>query len=290
MGRKVMERVYRARNGTTEITRFWVSDQARPRTGKKAASTPRKQEANRNQAIHVLGRLLNNNFEQGDLFLSPGYDAKAFRELRRRAYAGLKKSAKREEKRDAILAEAEKDGRNFIRRLREAGAKGLRYVLVPSDVNPDTGEEVQVHLHLVISGDQFQLVNKALTLQGRTLVELWGRAQSVEYEFLRGGSYNKLAAYLIRNTRDIKNRKRYTTSRNLERIVPEEYETTESPAEDFRIPAGASVEEWQRDPAVNRAMQYVRFMPREAQGYGKQEKPTKPRTKARKARGGQQHE
>ena len=278
-----MERVYRARNGVEERTRFWVSDQARPRTGRKA-STPRKQEANRHQAIHVLGRLLNNNFEQGDLFLSPGYDSRAFRELRRRAYAGLKKSAKPEEKRNAILAEAEKDGRNFIRRLREDGARDLRYVLVPSDVNPDTGDPVQVHLHIVVSGDQFQLVNKALTLQGRTLVELWGRSQSVEYEFLRGGSYNKLAAYLIRNTRDIKDRKRYTTSRNLERIVPEEYETTESPAEDFRIPAGATVEEWQRDPAINRAMQYVRYMPREAAGYGKQEKPTKPRTKARMAK------
>lgn len=283
MGRKCMERVYRARNGVEERTRFWVSDQARPRTGRKA-STPRKQEANRHQAIHVLGRLLNNNFEQGDLFLSPGYDGRAFRELRRRAYAGLKKSAKPEEKRNAILAEAEKDGRNFIRRLREAGARDLRYVLVPSDVNPDTGDPVQVHLHIVVSGDQFQLVHKALTLQGRTLVELWGRSQSVEYEFLRGGSYNKLAAYLIRNTRDIKDRKRYTTSRNLDRIVPEEYETTESPAEDFRIPAGATVEEWQRDPAVNRAMQYVRYVPREGAGYGNQEKPTKPRTKARMAK------
>lgn len=263
MGRKCMERIYRAANGVVEMTRFWVSDQATPRTGKKNASTPRKQEANKNQAIHVLGRILNHNFSQGDLFLSPGYDAAAFRELRRRAYASLPKYAKREAKRDAILAEAEKDGKLFLRRLREAGAKNLRYVLVASDLDGSTGEEVNAHLHIVISGDQFELKNKQLTLGGRTLPEIWGRAGSVEYEFLRGGSYGKLAAYLLRQTRAIPNRKKYSCSRNLARIEPEEYDVNLTPADDFTPPAGATVEEWQRDPATNRAMQYIRYVPEE---------------------------
>lgn len=250
-----MRRIYRARNGVVEETMFWVREDALPRTGKKRASTPRKQEANRNQAAHLLGRILNNNFSQGDLFLSPGYSTAAFRELRRRAYAGLPKNAKREEKRNAILAEAEKDGKLFLRRLREAGAKGLRYVLVPSDMDGRTGEEVRVHLHIVISGEQFALVKKQLTLNGRTLDEIW-RGGSVEYEFLRAGSYNALAGYLIRQTRMIPNRKKYSCSRNLERIEPVETEVALNPTDEIAAPKGAKLEERIAGPA----MQYVRYV------------------------------
>ena len=251
-----MERIYRAKNGVEEAVRFYVSEQAQPRTGKRNASTPRKQEQNKNQAAHMLGRILNNNFEQGDLFLSPGYSGKAFRELRKRAYDKLPKNAKKEEKRNAILAEAEKDGKLFLRRLREAGAKDLRYVLVAADMDGRTGKETQVHLHIVVSGDQFVLKNKQITLNGRTLTEIWGRAASVEYEFLRAGSYNALAAYLIRQCRTIPNRKKYSCSRNLERIEPEEYEVAVTPEDDIRVPKGAQIEERIGGPA----MQYVRYV------------------------------
>ena len=79
---KIMERIYRAKNGVVERTRFYVGDTAQPRTGKKNASTPRKQEANKNRAAHVLGRILNNNFSQGDLAIELTFDNKAFRALR----------------------------------------------------------------------------------------------------------------------------------------------------------------------------------------------------------------
>jgi hypothetical protein len=289
---KIMERIYRAKNGVVERTRFYVGENAQPRTGKKNASTPRKQEANKNRAAHVLGRILNHNFEQGDLNIELSYDNKSFRALRSAAYATLEKGsrAKKEEKRDALWAAAKKDGEQFIRRLRKAGAEDLRYVLVPSDMDGTTGEEVRVHLHLVISGDAFVLERKELRLRGNgqhrkgkalagktdsstplrcaqndggdgvTLEELWGKG-IVLHEFLRGGSYNKLAAYLIRQTREIKNRKKYTCSRNLEQIEPEEWITTLSPSEDFPTPKGYRREEWQGGDADRRAMQYARYVP-----------------------------
>ena len=276
---QIMERIYKAKNGVVERTRFYVGDTARPRTGKKNASTPRKQEANKNRAAHVLGRLLNNNFSQEDLNIELTFDNKSFRSLRSGAYAKLDKGSrsKREEKRDAIWDAAKKEGEKFIRRLRKAGAEDLRYVLVPSDMDGTTGDEVRVHLHLVISGDCFVLADKQLRLgqEGPTLGELWGKG-IVLHEFLRGGSYNKLAAYLIRQTREIANRKKYTCSRNLEQIEPEEYITTLTPSEDFPTPKGYRREEWQGGASDRRAMQYARYVPEPNNQDRKQKRRGKP--------------
>lgn len=261
---KRMRRLYRAKNGVVDGSDFWISDSAQPRRGKAKASTARKQEANRNQAVHILARKLNNNFRQGDLFFTLTYSDRDFRDLRSRAYAGLPKGSreKKEIKRDAILFEAEKDGKLLIRRIREIGAKNCKYVLVGSDMDGDTKDEARVHLHLILSGEAFQLRDRALAMRpesgGRTMEELWGRGK-IDYEFLRGGSYNRLAAYLIRQTRDIKNHKKYVCSRNLEAIEYEEYEL-EPDHEPLRAPAGAQVEEYQNDPTNPHGMVYIRYI------------------------------
>ena len=259
---KVMERIYRARNGVVERTRFYVGDTAQPRTGKKKASSPRKQEANKNRAAHVLGRILNHNFSQGDLAIELTFDNRSFRALRSAAYGKLAKGSKekKEVKRDAIWDTAKKEGEAFIRRLRKAGVGDLRYVMVTSDMDGTTGDEVRVHLHLVISGDGAKVENKKLTLAGLSLEEIWGKGL-VLHEFLRGGSYNKLAAYLLRQTRELANRKKYTCSRNLEQIEPEEYITSESPSDDFATPKGYRREEWQGGEGPRRSMQYARYVP-----------------------------
>lgn len=256
-----MERSYTARNGVEEVTRFVVPLSAKPRAGKANASTPRKAEANKNQAAHILGRLLNNNFEQGDLLISPGYSAKAKRELERRARTALGGGRIRKEiLEDAILAEVDKDAGLFIRRCRAAGAKNLRYVIVPSDRNGKTGKPAAPHVHIVLSGEDCSVENKVLTLCGRSLTEMWGHAASVEYEFLRGGSYNRLAVYLLAQTRDIPNRKRYRCSRNLEKIVPVEREISASAPEEIQPPAGAEIQERQINEENPYHMQYVRYI------------------------------
>ena len=259
-----MRRIYRAKNGVVDGSDYWVSDSAQPRRGKAKASTIRKQEANRNQAVHILARKLNNNFQQGDLFFTLTYSDRAFRDLRSRAYANLPKGSREKKgvKRDAILFEAEKDGKLLIRRIRENGARDCKYVLVGSDMDGDTKDETRVHLHLILSGEAFELRDRALAMRpeagGRNMEELWGRG-AVDYEFLRGGSYAKLAAYLLRQTRDIKNHKKYVCSRNLEAIEFEEIELPRD-AEPLRAPAGAQVEEYQNDPTNPYGMVYIRYV------------------------------
>lgn len=256
-----MRRIYKARNGVTEVTQFVVPGSAKPRTGKKNASSERKQEQNRNSAAHILGRILNNNFEQGDLFLSPSYDDKAYRGLKRRALAKLPKRHTHEDTRNAILAEVDADATNFIRRIKAAGAKSIKYVIVPSDMDGTTGKETRAHIHIIINANHFLMKDKKLTLNGKTLEDLWGNSSSVEYEFLRAGSYNKLAAYLIRQTRNIQNRKKYRASRNLEKIVPEEFEVLSIyAADEIPVQGDATIEE--RQFREETSMQYVRYIPK----------------------------
>lgn len=268
---KRMRRIYRAKNGVVDGCDYWCSDFTKPRRGKSQSSSPRKQEANRNQAVHILARKLNNNFTQGDLFLTLTWSDRSWRALRHDAYQAMDnyKRAKKEQKRDALLLQAEKEGKLLIRRLREAGAKDLKYSLVPSDMDGDTKEEARVHLHLVISGEHCAVVKKQMTFLGKDFAEFWPFGE-VEYEFLRGGSYAALAAYLLRQTRDIPNRKRYTCSRNFDPIEYEEIELDRN-AEPLTAPEGAEVEEYQHDPTNPYGMVYIRYI-----------EPERPATKTRR--------
>ena len=255
-----MRRLYHCKNGVVDGSDFWVSDSALPRRGKAKASTARKQEANRNQAAHILARKLNNNFEQGDLFLTLTWDGGAWQRLRSAAYRTLPRGAKEkaEVKRDAILFEAEREGKKFIRRVREAGAQSCKYFIMASDMDGRTGDPARVHVHVILSGETVTQARKELRICGRTLEEFWSFGK-VEYESLRGGSYSALAAYLIRQSRDIKNHKKYACSRNLEPVEYEEIEL-DANAAPIQAPAGAKIEEYQHDPTNPYGMVYLRYI------------------------------
>lgn len=257
---KRMQRLYRAKNGVVDGSDFWISDSAQPRRGKAKASDARKQEANRNQAAHILGRKLNNNFEQGDLFLTLTWDDTNWRKLRSAAYKTLAKGSreKAEVKRDAMLFEAEKEGKLFIRRVREAGAKNCKYMILASDMDGDTKDPARVHVHIIISGESVTQEQKQLRICGRTLEGFWPFGDA-DYEYLRDGSYSRLAAYLIKQTRDIKHHKKYACSRNLEPIEYEDIEV-EPGSEPLHAPAGAKVEEYQHDPTNPYGMVYIRYI------------------------------
>lgn len=257
---KRMRRLYHAKNGVVDGSDFWIADSATPRRGKAKASTARKQEANRNQAAHILARKLNNNFEQGDLFLTLTWGDKDWRRLRSEAYKTLPKGSreKAEVKRDAILFEAEREGKLFLRRIRESGAKDLKYFFMASDMDGRTGDPARVHCHVIISGEQVTQAKKELRICGRTLEELWPCGKA-EHECLRAGSYSALAAYLIRQARDIKNHKKYVCSRNLEPCEYEEIELGPN-AEPLQAPPGAEVEEYQNNPTNDYGMVYIRYI------------------------------
>ncbi len=257
-GYKVMQRIYRAKNGVEEQVRFCVPKQARPRADRTRRTTPRKQEANRNSAAHRLGRILNNNFEQGDLFITLTYSDAAYRKLEQAVKAELPKRCTKQKRLDAIFDAAVKEGKRFMRRLRDAGFRGGKSVLATADMDGKTGEVVRVHHHIILTGDAFSVVGKKPTLGGRLLPEIWKHG-IVEWEFLRGGSYNKLAAYLIRQVRHRENRKKYTCTRNMEPVDVEEFEIFAGTTQELSAPKDAIVEERQAN-AEYPTMQYLRYL------------------------------
>lgn len=281
-----MQRLYRAKNGVVDGSDFWISDSAQPRRGKAKASDARKQEANRNQAAHILGRKLNNNFEQGDLFLTLTWDDTNWRKLRSAAYKTLAKGSreKAEVKRDAMLFEAEKEGKLFIRRVREAGAKNCKYMILASDMDGDTKDPARVHVHIIISGESVTQEQKQLRICGRTLESFWSFG-AADYEYLRDGSYSRLAAYLIKQTRDIKHHKKYACSRNLEPIEYEDIEV-EPGSEPLHAPAGAKVEEYQHDPTNPYGMVYIRYIEPRDKAPESLPKPREQSKKPKRKRGG----
>jgi hypothetical protein len=125
-------------------------------------------------------------------------------------------------------------------------------------MNGDTGKEDRPHVHLIIKGESFALIKRKLTVCGQPLEELWGKGL-VLHEFLRKGSYNKLAAYLLRQTRDIPHRRRYACAKGMERVIPEEMEIILGKGDPIPVPAGAQVEaRIQTEGAYG--MQYVRYI------------------------------
>lgn len=263
---KWMERKYVARNGVVERTRFLVGRSAKPRSKKEGRTDERKQEGNRNSATHRLGRLLNHNFSQGDLFLTLEYTTAERTALRKKALQQLPARHTGEDTRNRVMELAREDAMLFVRRLRRIWGKAgqeLKAIVVTSDMDNEGKKKAAIHHHLVISGELAVIQEKTLTIGGRSPEELWGHGIT-GWECLRSGSYSPLAVYLMKQVRDIPQWRKYTTTRNLEKIVPEEYEVGPGtdPTEEIRIPAGARMEE-RLHFGESALCQYVRYIPPE---------------------------
>ena len=70
---KSMARIYKS-GLTAEISKFWAADNQRARSSKTAESSANKKDANGNQAIRQLARILNENFGRRDFLLTLHYD------------------------------------------------------------------------------------------------------------------------------------------------------------------------------------------------------------------------
>ena len=212
---------------------FPVAPNVKPRNVRRRGNTlPRKQDANERACTKRLARLLNSNFEAGDLLLSTTYRAEALEKL----YADAKDL-------DALRRRAEHEAGLFLQRLKRAlGKEGveLRYIAVTSDMDGDTGEAVRVHHHIVIPSRGVRMENGTLYVGKRRMTEIWGRGD-VDYRPLyHQEDYTPLAEYLMRQVRRLPDARKYTPSRNLrkpkllrERIVYS--------ARELRAPKGAKL-------------------------------------------------
>lgn len=209
----------------------------------KGASSEKKQENNRQQAILTLARTLNCNYSHGDGYLTLSFADEAL------AACG------------GTLEGAKKAGRKFLDRVgyrMKKHGEVLKWVMVPSELDGETGELVRVHIHAVISGHGLRLEDGVFYLYDEKLEDVWGNGE-VDVQILRRQKdYYPLARYLILQARGAADEKKYSVSRNM--VKPRvEHLYTYSPAP-LRVPAGASALPGTRyDPEAG--VNFVRYIP-----------------------------
>ena len=200
--------VYKITSGrTVERLKSWRrGTPAGPRRRRvKGSATLRKMEANLRAAVKHLARVLNCNFQAGDMHLTLKYDD-----------AHLPADWKAQEQ----------DAAAFIRRLKKAlqrqGATVVRWVSVCSDKDGDTGDQVRPHIHLVVTGRGISWTDGAWRIGEKSLTDIWGNG-SVYGEPLRDqADYTALAIYLLRQAGNQPDRKKYHVARNMEKPIIEE--------------------------------------------------------------------
>lgn len=208
-----------------EKSKFWVPEQTKRRSPKKATSSMRKRDENEKEAIKQLSRLINCNFSHGDLWLSLGYSEKSFKAL------CAKPSSDGIDNLNEIKKAADKELELFLRRMRrEAQKMGIefKYIALTSDMDGKSGEIVRPHHHIIMPRASYELC-----------VKHWKNG-NVDYQLLRDQEdYTPLAVYLCKQVRRAACENRWKASRNLKKPVITE-ELTHSKGI-LRAPAGAKI-------------------------------------------------
>lgn len=239
-------RTYRA-GKVCEKIKYWVPGQRPSRVGRSAKAEMKKQEQNETQTIRAAARLLNENFFAGDILLGLDYSDKGLERLSGKV-EGFELLSE-EERMEKVYESAEHEMKLFLRRVkRECDGLGieLRYaVAVTSDMDGKTGEYVRVHHHIVINREALDAALKKWTLGG------------VNYSPLSAQlDYTPIAEYLIKQTRKIKDAKRFVSSRNLRRPEPKD-RIVPSSAE-LRVPKGGVL--LHRNEFKPGRPQYIRYL------------------------------
>lgn len=238
---KWMIRTYKS-GKVIEKSKFWVPEQAKRRSPKKASSSKRKQDENERDAIKALARLINCNYSHGDLWLTLNYSAEGM--VRLIALAGSDDI-------DTVKKAADKELTLFLRRMkRELAKQGieLKYIALTSDMDGKTGELVRPHHHIIMPRAAYELCKKQWRLGG------------VDYQLLRDqADYTPLATYLVKQCRRQANENRWKSSRNLDRPIISEEETHSKGM--LHAPAGAEVKDSGHydDESGNH---YIRYVPK----------------------------
>lgn len=247
-GRGRWMKIRRISGRVVEESTVFVSPNSRERRGRKKGTTSaRKQDENERDAVKRLSRLINCNFAHGDLLLTPKYDEEGMARLMDWAKAHQEEGHSLE---DALVDAAEREGKNYIRRmereLEKAGVE-LRYILITSDMDGETGELVRPHHHIIMPRVAFEVAAKK-----------WGLG-TVDYQILRDqDDYTPLAEYLLRQVRRRKpDARKWTSSRNLDKPVVSQT-WMDKPGRELAVEKGAKLmhrAEWEPGRP-----QYIRFV------------------------------
>ena len=240
--------VIRRKSGRViELSTVWAGSNTRPRRNRrKGVTSAQKQDENERDCVKRLARAINCNFAHGDLWLTPKYDEAGMERLEAWAGEHREEAASWE---DAMMDAAEREGRNYLRRLiralRKAGVRDVKYILSTADRDGTSGEAVRIHHHLILPRVGFELAARLWTMG------------TVDYQILRAqDDYTPLAEYICRQVRRRPDAKKYTCSRNLDKPVVSQ--RWAGPGEELRPDRGGKLihrNEWEPGRP-----QYIRFV------------------------------
>ena len=232
-----------------EKIKFWIPGEKPSKSKRKVAADIKKQEQNEKQSERNLARILNANFEAGDMLVGLDYDEESYEKLCMRA--GVKPYVKRvsDARRDKLLLAAEEEFSLCLRRVqREAKKDGIevKVVAVTSDMDGETGELKRVHHHVVVNREAAELFQKK-----------WGKCRYVDFEKLRNEpDRTGLAHYLMAQRKHIDNAKAYQTTRNL--IRPKGKDRIAINESELKVPRGAVL--LHRSEYTVGFSQYIRYV------------------------------
>ena len=207
-------------------------------------SSERKIEGNREYAVLQLTRTLNCNMKASDVWLTLTFSEEALD-----ACGGTFEAAK---------AEAKKFVDRCVYRRKKKGLV-TKWVIAPSEIDGETGELVRPHVHVIMNGEGFSFADGVLRLFDEAVEDIWGKG-AVDVQFLRHqDDYYPLAKYIINQSRNVPDEKKYSVSRNMTKPVVRR-EIVTSPSQ-LRIPAGATeLPGTKYDPEKDQNI--VRYIPR----------------------------
>lgn len=190
---------------------------------KSSISALIKSEQNIMSTFRYLARVLNSNFSARDYFIVLTYVPEDIPETWEK------------HERDRIL---------FIDRLNYAleknGEANAKWVALCSNIDGQTGEIVERHIHVILNGEPFTFKDGRLFLDDTSLDEIWGHGLVKVRPLYGEPDFTALARYLIKQARRVTYVQKFHSSRNLIRPMPE-VGSVESPV--FSVPAGAVVVE-----------------------------------------------
>lgn len=227
-----------------ETVKYWVPGEKPARSARRLKSDIRKQVSNEHSAERTVARLIHGNFTPGkDMLLGLDYSAEGYE----KKFGPLCTEEDGPEARDRVWKLARHQAELFVRRVarrcRQAGVP-MRYIAFTSDMDGETGEMVRVHHHLIVNAEAAEACREAWKLGGVDWVTLFGEDQS------------DLAAYLVRQVRQIRDAAKYIPSRNLVRPKPKDRIAVNGA--ELRLPKGAQL--LYRAPYRPGQAQYIRYI------------------------------
>jgi hypothetical protein len=219
-----------------EKLKYWVPGVKPTRSERKMKQDLRKQVDNDRSAVRTAARLLNANFQAGDVLLGLDYTQEEVDKLvvyaESRGWLCHREGVESEMiLLDGVRRAAEHALRCCIRRVKrdlEKSGVSLKYLAVTSDMDGETGEIVRVHHHLVINREAKDAFLAKWTAGG------------VDWETLRDqDDYTPIAVYLMNQVRRVPDEKKYMPSRNL--IRPQPKDRAAKNGSELRTPKGAKL-------------------------------------------------